>query len=188
MNIAILCGGKGRRIGNVNKGLLTVCGKTFVEILYDELRELGEVYIIGRKEDFKSLEIPAFADILPNLGPLGGIYTALSIAKSEYVLLVPCDMPTFKKEHALFLEEILLDYHADIALFYTDRITPIPGIYQTILKDTVRERLLSNNLSLTDLIKTQKTVVAVVRDLGKLKNINTKEDYYSLVNSVICQS
>jgi len=34
MEIAILCGGK-EKMGNVNKGLLKICGKAFVEVIYE---------------------------------------------------------------------------------------------------------------------------------------------------------
>ncbi len=186
MEIAILCGGKGKRMGNVNKGLLKICGKAFVEVIYEELKDLGDVYIVGRKQDFKYLKIPAYDDIFPDFGPLGGIYTAFNIAKSSYVLFVPCDMSTFKKEHAIYLEKVLLESYADISIFYTDRITPIPGIYKTTLKDTVRKRLNTKNLSITDFIKSQKTAVSVVKDLGYFKNVNTIEDYENLIKNFQC--
>ena len=187
VEIAILCGGRGKRMGNVNKGLLKICERTFIEVIYEELKNLGKVYIIGRKRDFTHFKIPAYDDIFPDFGPLGGIYTAFNIARSSYVLLVPCDMPTFKKEHAIYLEEVLVENYADISIFYTDRITPIPGIYKTSLKDTVRKRLKDKNLSMANFIRSQNVVVAIVKDLGYFKNVNTKEDYEDLLRNFPCE-
>ena len=186
MEVAILCGGKGKRMGNVNKGLLEICGKTFIEMLYEELESLGRVYIVGRRKDFSHIGIFAYDDIFPNLGPLGGIYTAMSTSNSEYILFVPCDMPTFKKEHALYLERMLLESHSEISVFYTDRITPIPGIYRISLKNCIRKKLNKNNRSVIDLLKSHRTVAALVRDIEKLKNINTLEDYENLKNTLKC--
>ena len=44
------------------------------------------------------LNLPLVGDVLPDKGPLGGIYTALRAASQPHVLVVACDMPWLNRE------------------------------------------------------------------------------------------
>jgi molybdopterin-guanine dinucleotide biosynthesis protein A len=57
-------------------------------------------------------------DIIPDRGPLGGIYTGLTASKTAYNLVVACDMP--------FINVALLDYMITIADGYDVVVPRIP--------------------------------------------------------------
>jgi molybdopterin-guanine dinucleotide biosynthesis protein A len=61
------------------------------------------MFIISNQvEDYLQFGLPVYPDVIPGVGALGGVYSALYHAKTEYVLLLAVDMP--------FIELALLDY------------------------------------------------------------------------------
>jgi molybdopterin-guanine dinucleotide biosynthesis protein A len=106
VSIAILAGGQSSRMGT-NKALSVVGGKRIIDRIIERVRGLGsELLIIANlPEDYANLGLPIHADVIPGKGPLGGLYTAISTAQSEYVLAVSCDQP--------FLNARLLQYLID---------------------------------------------------------------------------
>lgn len=91
---AILVGGRSRRFGQ-DKVLLPFKGKPLVIHLAGILNPMvHEVLIVGHpRPEFKDLKLQVVEDLLPDTGPLGGIYTALKSTGSPFVLTVGADMP-----------------------------------------------------------------------------------------------
>lgn len=52
---------------------------------------------------YSNFGLPALTDRRPNVGPLGGIVTALASAQSSWCLILACDMPFITKEWLTFL-------------------------------------------------------------------------------------
>ena len=183
MNVYILCGGMGKRMGYVNKGKLRLCGKSFVDILIDELSSLGKVRIVGRKEDFEGYE--ALEDFIEGIGPLGGILRALYDSSSERLLVVPCDTPLFSKKIAEYMIEHSEGY--EIVAFHLERVTPIPGIYSKDLFSDLLSYANSGRRSITDFVLSRKTLLIHPRTWRYLRGVNTPEDYEALKETFKCR-
>ena len=103
----VLAGGRGSRMGGVEKALLPFRGETLLARLDRELSFLPERYLstnhpaLARGTGF----VPV-ADRAPGRGPLEGIAAALSVCRGEGLLVVPCDMPFFSRS----LGEYLLSF------------------------------------------------------------------------------
>jgi molybdopterin-guanine dinucleotide biosynthesis protein A len=77
-----------------DKALLPYRGTTLVEHLARVVQEAaGAVALIGAPDHYRSLGYPVYPDKFPGCGPLGGIYTALSVSSTDWNLIVACDMP-----------------------------------------------------------------------------------------------
>ncbi len=92
--IAIISGGKSSRMGT-DKGLLEIGGKTMIEQIVAQTAGLGgdQIVITNTPERYAFLNLPMFADVLPDKGALGGLYTAIHSASQPYALTLACDMP-----------------------------------------------------------------------------------------------
>jgi molybdopterin-guanine dinucleotide biosynthesis protein A len=91
----ILAGGRGSRMGHIDKGL----------------------------QAFKGL--PLWPDLLPEFpGPLAGLQAGLSRCATPYLLSVPCDSPLLPLDLAARLSQGLQDAGADLALASTDGEQP----------------------------------------------------------------
>lgn len=95
VTVAILAGGKSSRMGT-DKSFVPLLGRPLIEHVIARVSGLGQgetVLITNRPDDYAHLKLPMFADVIPDKGSLGGIYTALSHSPGDYVVALACDMP-----------------------------------------------------------------------------------------------
>ncbi len=77
-----------------DKALLPYRGVTLVEHMAQAVHAAaGSVALIGDPVRYSSLGYPVYPDKFAGCGPLGGIYTALSVSSTDWNLIVACDMP-----------------------------------------------------------------------------------------------
>jgi molybdopterin-guanine dinucleotide biosynthesis protein A len=102
--LAILAGGKARRLHGVPKGLLRLEGQTFIERLLKLSSCVGEVLLVTDDDDaYGSLPVPRIPDLVPDRGAPGGVHAALAQARTEWVAAIGCDMPFVSAEALEFL-------------------------------------------------------------------------------------
>lgn len=105
LNGLVLAGGKSKRMGT-NKDLIKWHGKEQRYHVADMLKKFcKEVFISCRQEQVKEFD-PAYktlADIFLNIGPLGGILSALHAEKDKAWLVIACDLPLLNEETIQFL-------------------------------------------------------------------------------------
>ncbi|GAM08304.1 putative molybdenum cofactor guanylyltransferase [Geobacter sp. OR-1] len=89
----ILIGGKSRRMGR-DKAFLDVAGKPLFERVLEVFREsFDRIVLVGdREERFAAYNLLVVPDIYPG-SSLGGLYTGLFHAATEYVFVSSCDLP-----------------------------------------------------------------------------------------------
>ena len=111
----ILAGGKNSRMGGENKAFLTINGITVLDRMVNKLEGIfNEIIIVTNSpSEFEYLNRRCIitTDLIKNIGPLGGIYTALSITSKESVFFFPCDMPylnieLIKKQISFFIRYV----------------------------------------------------------------------------------
>lgn len=88
----LLAGGKSRRMGQ-DKARLQLNGQTLFERSLELLQQFfPHVLIAGDRPDLARPGIPAIADLYPG-SALGGLYTGLRAATTDWIFVAPCDMP-----------------------------------------------------------------------------------------------
>lgn len=91
--MAILAGGEGARLGNVEKGLLRKSGNTLVERLISLPIPRAETLLVTNRA--AAYQKVTGARVVPDLegarGPAAGLVSALIEAKTQWVLVVACD-------------------------------------------------------------------------------------------------
>jgi molybdopterin-guanine dinucleotide biosynthesis protein A len=88
----LLAGGQSRRMGR-DKACIEFGGEMlFSRSLALLQRYFAKVMIAGDRPDLTRPEVPAIADIFPG-SALGGLYTGLHAAQTEWIFVAPCDMP-----------------------------------------------------------------------------------------------
>ena len=97
MFLAIFVGGRGLRMGGVQKGLLRAPGsdETLIERLTRVGRQAGlEPLLVGAGElGAAAAGLPRVFDVEPRVGPISGLRAALEYAGDVQVIAVGCDMP-----------------------------------------------------------------------------------------------
>lgn len=116
----ILAGGRGSRMGGVDKGLQNFNGMPMA--LHTLLRlqmQVGQVIINANRNlaAYESFGVPVWTDVLADYaGPLAGFLTGLERCETPYMVTVPCDSPRFPLDLVARLAAALEREQADIAM------------------------------------------------------------------------
>lgn len=178
----IIAGGKGERLGGVPKGLLEVEGRSILARLLDHRGLFAETLLISTNLEYAQCGLPRVADRMPGKGAPGGVLTALSAARTPWVVAVACDMPFIPRP----VFELLLSQRSDEtqgACFEAHgRLEPLLGLYRASLASRWAEclgddpsfRELHATLGLTRL--RQALLESVDPELKSIVSINAPED------------
>ena len=102
----LLAGGASRRMG-YDKACIDLAGETLFSRALELLHGYFETVIIaGDRPDLSCPGVAVIPDIYPG-SALGGLYTGLNTASTDWVFVVPCDMP-YPDSRIL---ELLLELH-----------------------------------------------------------------------------
>ncbi|MBW1980332.1 MAG: molybdenum cofactor guanylyltransferase [Deltaproteobacteria bacterium] len=127
----VLAGGKSRRFGR-NKALELFQGERLIE---RQVRTLGRIFseviiVSNTPEVYVDLQVTLLRDIIPEQGPLGGIYTGLLYARDRGIFVAGCDMP--------FLQAALIGKMVELAANYDvvipekeGRLEPLHAAYSS---------------------------------------------------------
>jgi len=119
----ILAGGRGARMGGVDKGLQSHLGMPLA--MHALLRlgpQVGELMINANRNlgAYESMGVPVWPDTLPDYaGPLAGFLTGLERCETAYLMTVPCDSPCFPEDLVERLAAALVRDDAEIAMAAT---------------------------------------------------------------------
>jgi molybdenum cofactor guanylyltransferase len=98
----ILAGGRGSRMGGVDKGLQNFNGMPLALATLLRLSpQVGEVMINANRNlsAYESFGAPVWPDVLADYpGPLAGFLTALENCRTPWLVTVPCDTPLFPQD------------------------------------------------------------------------------------------
>ena len=119
----VLAGGRGARMGGVDKGLQNHLGTPLaLHALMRLAPQVGEVMINANRNlgAYESMGVPVWPDSLPDYaGPLAGFLTGLERCETPYLVTVPCDSPRFPLDLVARLAQALETQDAEIALAAT---------------------------------------------------------------------
>ncbi len=119
----ILAGGRGSRMGSIDKGLQALHGKPMVRHAIDRLSpQVGSIMINANQnlDVYKGFGMPVYSDEIEGFaGPLAGLQTGLSHCRTPFLVTVPCDSPFFPLDLVSRLGAALLLQHADLAVAVT---------------------------------------------------------------------
>jgi molybdopterin-guanine dinucleotide biosynthesis protein A len=116
----VLAGGRGTRMGGVDKGLQNFRGMPLaLHTLMRLASQVGEVMINANRNlsAYESFGVPVWPDgIADYAGPLAGFLTGLERCETDYLVTVPCDTPLFPQDLVARLAQALEREDADIAM------------------------------------------------------------------------
>jgi len=103
----ILSGGNNGRMLR-DKAFLQIGQKTIIERETEVLSTLFSriIVVTNARESHKHLRVNLVSDLVPDKGPLGGIYSGLTASKDEYNFVVSCDLPFLNAGLISYLIEV----------------------------------------------------------------------------------
>ncbi len=179
----ILAGGKGRRMGGRDKGLLPFGDGLLVgQVLAAILPQVGAVMINANRHqvEYAQLGYPVVADTLAGFqGPLAGFLAGLEQLQTEYLMTLPCDGPIVVADLALRLANGLEDAGADIAVAHDGkRLQPVYALLHRRVLPDLRAALAEGERKIDRWYPRNAWVTVDFSDVPEqFSNINTPEDY-----------
>lgn len=115
----ILAGGRGTRMGGVDKGLQNHRGMAMaMHILLRLQSQVGAVMINANRNigAYEAMGVPVWLDSMGDFpGPLAGVLTGLEHCETPWLVTVPCDTPDFPQDLVARLVEAAAREGAEIA-------------------------------------------------------------------------
>jgi molybdenum cofactor guanylyltransferase len=178
----VLAGGQGRRMGSVDKGLVSLQGRPMVQHVLDRLRpQVDDIVINANRshEQYAAFGFPVIADAVGGFaGPLAGLHAALTRAARPLVVTVPCDSPFLPADLVARLHAALVANGADIAVARTfDQPHPVFALVRTSVSPYLARFLADGGRKIDAWYATHKTVeVAFDDEADAFRNINTADE------------
>jgi molybdenum cofactor guanylyltransferase len=173
--VAILAGGRGKRLGNVDKGLVRVGGEPIVARQQRVLAPLVEERLIvaGDPTPYKQFGARLVVDLRPGGGPLAGIEAALTATSADALLVFACDLP--------FLDEALVTALRDaepaaeaVVARLDGKAQPLAARYARTILPKAQRRLSRDQLRMLDFVGAlDPRFVDFPGDTRALFNVNT---------------
>ena len=159
-----------------DKGLMKIHNRAIISYLLDELKPLGmEFFIVANNPSYQAFGWPVYKDIVPDKGPVGGIYTALSIAKDE-VLVLSVDSPFVSIKTIQTIIEQKVKDRINV-VFSDEKMYPLLAIYPFSVIEKLGFKLVKNELKLMQFIEeTGFHKIVVTLDEAEKINLNSPSD------------
>jgi molybdopterin-guanine dinucleotide biosynthesis protein A len=190
----LLAGGRGMRMGGLDKGLQTLHGEPLaVHVLRRLAPQTGALLISANRHPdvYATLGAPfgaaIVADTLPGFpGPLAGLLAGLRASATPYLLSAPCDSPWLPADLAARLAHALDGNQADIATAVTvaangnTSLHPVFALLRTGLADDLAAFLAAGERKVRAWYARHSTVEVVFTDERAFYNANSLQELADL--------
>ena len=174
----VLAGGKSSRMG-ADKGFIDLNGSSFMaRILENVTPMVHKTIIVSNDPSYDVFNVKRVSDIIPDSGPLAGIFTGLFYSESEVNLILSCDVPLI---NGTILNTLMEGYDAksDVTQLQSQGKTmPLIALYKKQCMHPCLESLKKGERRLTTVVRQLKTKTIVLEaNLEPLvRNINTLDE------------
>jgi molybdenum cofactor guanylyltransferase len=185
----ILAGGRGSRMGGVDKGLQDHLG---VPLALHALRRLapqvGRLLINANRNlaAYAAMGAPVWPDEIADFaGPLAGMLAGLAHCETPYLVTVPCDTPNFPHDLVASLARGLIDADAEMAMAFTSedgelRRQPVFSLMKTSVRTALAAYVAAGQGNVGFWASQQRCARVVFEDGSAFFNANTPAELAQL--------
>lgn len=185
LSILLLAGGRGQRMGGVDKGLVAWRGKPLIAHLHQLTRPLTDDLIISCNRNH---EVYApYADQLVSdgntdfHGPLAGIRAGLAVARHGWLLVLPCDAPLVDRPLLEAMRGLAAQTQAPLMLRRGAQWEPLFSLLPVSIGPAVEQAWQAGKRSPRQVFEGQGAVyLDLAEDDARLANLNTPQLLRSL--------
>jgi molybdopterin-guanine dinucleotide biosynthesis protein A len=180
----VLAGGRGSRMGGVDKGLRPHRGTTLAQNALHRLTpQVSGVMISANRhlEVYQAMGVPVWPDTLPDQpGPLAGMLAGALHCTTPWLVTVPCDAPDFPLDLVSRLAAAASN-HTRLVLACTveqgrRRVQPVFCLLQASLRDSLAAALRAGERGVARWAARQQAAEVVFDDAAMFFNVNTLAD------------
>jgi molybdopterin-guanine dinucleotide biosynthesis protein A len=185
----VLAGGRGSRMGGVDKGLQNFRGLPLAMNALLRLQlQVGHVLINANRNlaAYESMGVPVWPDPIGDFaGPLAGWLAGLERCETPYLVTVPCDTPNFPTDLVEKLAAALVAEGADIAMAATlengqVQVQPVFCLLKTELMESLVAYLHAGQAKIDRWTAQHRCATVVFDDAAAFANANTAQELAQL--------
>lgn len=180
----ILAGGHSSRMGQ-DKGLLLLNNKPLIQFVLDAVQPLTDtITIITNNKQYSTFGYTTIPDDISNIGPAGGIATALRHASAQRILVLSCDTPCLTTPALEFI--VSQSLQTDITIpQYNKRLHPLCGVYNTSCRNQWQQYITNGVYKVQDILNNFSCLVVTTDSHphftnNTFRNINTPQQLQEL--------
>ncbi len=183
----ILAGGQSKRMG-AEKGLVEFNGKLLIEFALDTLKPFcDEILISANSSSYDNLGYPVYPDLIPDSGPMGGIYSCLLKSNNDLNFILSCDTPLVDNHTIIQILEKSAGFDVTVPWHGKEFFEPLCAVYHKNTIPVFEEFIKTGNYKIPDLLKevnTNKIQTGTKRGLKPelFFNVNSKKQLNELEN------
>ena len=180
----IQAGGKSTRMGGRPKALLELGGRRIIERVVDAITVAVDDLLIvtNTPEVYAFLKLPMVADVYPDHGSLGGIYSGLKAAPGEAAFTVACDMPFLHRDVVRLVVE--RGGSGDVVIPRVGaQLETLHALYAKSCLEAIETRLVAGRLKIVEFFERVSVVEIAEREVARYRdpaivfmNVNTPEE------------
>jgi len=187
----ILAGGRGTRMGTVDKGLQTFRNAPMALHVMMRLQpQVGTIMINANQNlgAYESFGIPVWPDEMTGFaGPLAGLQTGLIHCETDYLVTSPCDSPFLPTDLVARLSTALEENDADLAVAVTGegetrQPHPVFCLVKASLLPHLTLYLQAGERKFDKWYSSLKTAEVHFADDDAFRNINTLDELHTFEN------
>jgi len=188
----ILAGGRGTRMGSVDKGLqLFRNAPMALHVMMRLSPQVGYLMINANQNiaPYEGFGAPVWQDEIQGFaGPLAGLHTGLTHCETEYLVTAPCDSPFLPHDLVARLAQGLQTQQADLAVAMTGEGAtrqphPVFCLARVTLLPHLTEYLQSGERKFDKWYATLKVAEVHFDDEDAFRNINTLGELHQFENN-----
>ncbi len=190
----ILAGGRARRMGGKDKGLIALAGRPMVEHVLERFGpQVDEVLINANRnsEHYGRYGHRVVADVVGDYsGPLAGMLTAMLTVDQPWLAVVPCDSPLLPRDLVERLFQSIQAESADIAVAHDgNRLQPVIALLKCSLLPDLRAFVDQGGRKIDSWYAQHRMVTTDLSDHPEaFVNVNTPDDRLELEQRVMAGS
>jgi molybdenum cofactor guanylyltransferase len=177
----VLAGGLSTRLGR-DKAFVEVDGEPLVGRTVRLVREVaGSAVVVGRASVFQAAGFEAIEEADPGNGPLGGILAALQATRSDWNLIVACDLARLERS---FLDRLVAactaNVDAVVAWSPDSGRQPLCAVYHHRCREPLAEQYAAGVRAVRRAIEVLQVHEVAVTESEILFNLNTPDQLQQL--------
>lgn len=185
----VLTGGRGVRMGGVDKGLQNHLGMPLALHALMRLQlQVGHTMINANRNlsAYESMGVPVWPDPIDGYaGPLAGLLAGLEHCETPWLVTVPCDTPNFPVDLVEKLARAAVDHQAEVAMAATiedgrHQRQPVFCLLRASLIESLITYLHAGESKIVQWTRQHRSVDVVFEDPGAFFNVNTLQDLATL--------
>jgi molybdopterin-guanine dinucleotide biosynthesis protein A len=191
--VILLAGGLGSRLGS-DKALQPVAGKALIQRVIDRVSGLSDEFLVVIARNASSSR---YSEVLPKFirvisdepegkTPLVGIVTGLRAMRSQYAIVLSCDIPFVNKQVIQLLLERASGADAAVPVSKAGNLEPLQAVYrkepmlheaeEALARGDLAPATVIDRLARVIYVSIEDEIKALDPELRTFFNVNTRQD------------